>query len=88
MGNYIVIEMNGSVKCSINNNTMENLRAYKPKGCPFENYSMFDLLKDWIQMYWWQITERKISLLDFIKKIKGDGKVKLYRETMEMLLLE
>ena len=87
MENYIVIGIDGAVKCSINNNIMEHLKAYKPKGCPFENYSMFDLLKDWIQMYSWQMTERKISLIDFIGKIKGDGKVELYRETMGMLLL-
>lgn len=85
MENYIIIGIDGIVKCSISNNALENLKAYRPKGCPFENYSMLDLLKDWIQMYSWQLIG-KFSLVDFLMKIKGDGKVELYRETMKTLL--
>lgn len=85
MENYIDIGVDGTAKCSINNNVLESLKAYKPKGCPFENYTMFDLLKDWIGMYSWQLIG-KFSLIDFLLKIKGDGKVELYRETMITLL--
>lgn len=85
MENYIIIKTDGTVKCSIDNNILKNLKAHKPKGCPFENYSMFDLLIDWVKMYSWQLLG-KFSLLDFIRKIEGDGKVNLYREDMEVLL--
>ena len=50
---------------------------------------MLDLLKDWVNMYSWQIVQRnkQISLVDFIKNINGDGKVLLYGQTMIDLLV-
>ena len=89
MKNYLVIGHNGKIHVSIEQKAMENLKSYRPNGCPFENYSMLDLLKDWVNMYSWQIVQRnkQISLVDFIKNINGDGKVLLYGQTMIDLLV-
>ena len=89
MKNYLVIGHNGKIHVSIEQKAMENLKSYRPNGCPFENYSMFDLLKDWVNLYSWQIVQRnkQISLVDFIKNINGDGKVLLYGQTMIDLLV-
>ena len=88
MKNYLVISRNGKIYISITQKAMENLKSFRPKGCPFENYSMFDLLKDWINMYSWQIVQmnKQIALIDFIKNINGDGKVLLYGQTIIDLL--
>lgn len=89
MKNYLVIGHNGKINVSITQKAMENLRSFRPKGCPFENYSMLDLLKDWVNMYSWQIEQfnKEIALADFIKNINGDGKVLLYGQTMIDLLV-
>ena len=89
MENYIVVDFRGGTKVSITQKAMENLRSFRPKDCPFENYSMLDLLKDWVNMYSWQIVQRnkQILLADFIKNINGDGKVLLYGQTMIDLLV-
>lgn len=86
MNNYITKQANGNIFVSITTQAMENLRAYRPKGCPFKDYTMLDLLKDWINMYSWQITQRNISLVDFIKNINGDGKISVYGDSMIELL--
>ena len=67
---------------------MINLKSCRPEGSPFADYSMFDLLKDWINMYSWQIVQmnKQIALADFVKNINGDGKVLLYGQTMIDLL--
>lgn len=89
MKNYIIVDFRGNIKVSITQKAMENLKTFKPKGCPFEDYSMLDLLKDWVNMYSWQIVNRnkQIPLVDFIKSINGDGKVLLYGESMINLLV-
>ena len=89
MKNYIIVDFRGNTKISITQKAMENLKTFKPKGCPFEDYSMLDLLKDWVNMYSWQIANRnkQIPLVDFIKSINGDGKVLLYGESMINLLV-
>ena len=88
MKNYIVVDFRGNTKVSITQKAMENLKTFKPKGCPFEDSSMLDLLKDWVNMYSWQIVQmnKQIALADFVKNINGDGKVLLYGQTMIDLL--
>ena len=88
MKNYLVISRNGKIYISITQKAMENWKSFRPKGCPFENYSMLDLLKDWVNMYSWQIVQmnKQIALVDFIKNINGDGKVLLYGQTIIDLL--
>lgn len=58
-GNYIMVDFNGTTHVSILTKTKEFLEKVKPKGCPFYDYSMFNLLNDWIQMYSWQMERNK-----------------------------
>lgn len=60
MSNYITKQTNGNISVSITTQAMENLRSYRQKGCPLKDYTMLDLLKDWISMYSWQITQRMV----------------------------
>ena len=89
MENFIIVDFRGNTKVSITQKSVDNLKKFKPNGCLFENYSMLDLLKDWVNMYSWQIVQRnkQISLVDFIKNINGDRKVLLYGQTMIDLLV-
>jgi hypothetical protein len=65
-----------------------NLRKYKPRGCRFKDYTMLDLLKDWIYMYSYQMERnKKIPLVDFIREIRTDGKW-IYKEDMIDLIRE
>lgn len=88
MINYITKQSNGSVSVSISAQAMNRLEAHRPTGCPFDGYTMLDLLKDWIQMYAWQITQKSISLVDFIKSIRGDEKLAVYGDAMVALLAQ
>lgn len=58
-GNYIIVDFNGTTHVSILTKTKEFLERVKPKGCPFYDYSMFNLLDDWIHMYSWQMERNK-----------------------------
>lgn len=84
--NYIIVEYNGTAHMRILKKTKEFLEAFKPKGCPFYDYSMFDLLQDWIKAYSWQIERnKKMSLADFVRKIRTDGKY-VYKGAMIRIL--
>lgn len=85
-GNYIIVDFNGTAHVSILTKTKEFLERVKPKGCPFCDYSMFNLLSDWIQMYSWQMKKNKrIPLIDFVKEIRTDGK-QIYKDSMINIL--
>lgn len=85
-GNYIIVDFNGTTHVSILTKTKESLERVKPKGCPFYDYSMFNLLNDWIQMYSWQMDRnKKISLAEFVGKIRTDGK-RVYKDSMINIL--
>ena len=74
MVNSIKREMDGTIICSINEDTKETLGRLVPVGCPFKNYSMFDLLVDWVTMYDWIIYGvGEISLVYFIEILKKRG---------------
>ena len=47
----------------------EMLSAFEPKGCPFQNYTLLDLLKDLYGMYSWRI-QQDTSIVDFIEMLK------------------
>lgn len=89
MVNSIKREMNGTIICSINEDIRKKLNRLVPIGCPFKNYSMFDLLLDWITMYDWIIYGMgEISLVDFIEILKKRGydKVLAYGDVMINIL--
>lgn len=84
--NYIIVGFNDVTKINIAKKTKEFLESVKPKGCPFNNYSMFDLLCDWIKMYYWQMERNvKIPLAEFVRKVKTDGKF-IYKESLICIL--
>lgn len=80
--NYIIVDYCGNAHVSIDRRTKKLLEGVKPKGCPFYDYTMFNLLSDWIKMYSWQLQRnKKIPLTDFIRWIRTDGK-EIYKESM------
>lgn len=84
--NYIIVDFNGTTHVSILTKTKEFLEKIQPKGCPFYDYSMFNLLSDWIRMYSWQMERnKKIPLAEFVRKIKTDGK-RIYKDSMINIL--
>ena len=86
MENYIIVGFDDKAKVLMAGKTKEFLESVKPKGCPFNNYSMFDLLWDWIGMYCWQMEHnKKIPLAEFVRKINTDGKF-IYKEPMIYIL--
>lgn len=87
MENYIENKFNG-VKWSISQKAYNNLKNYKPKNCPFDNYSCFDLLQDFICMYAWKIDFEKICLRDFIRLLQFEGyeKAVIYGNSIITLL--
>lgn len=79
---YIIVDLHGKSTVSISTKTKEFLENVKPKGCPFLDYSMFNLLEDWIKMYSWQMERnKKIPLIEFIRQIVTDGKY-IYKDAM------
>ena len=85
-GNYIIVGLDGTAHICISMKTKNTLETLEPQGCPWFDYSLFDLLKDWIGMYSWQIERnKKIPLSDFVKQIRTDGK-EIYKNAMIALL--
>lgn len=66
----------------------KRLKMYVPRGCPFKNYTLLDLLRDLIRMYSWILDmNRKYSISDFIKKIQDrDIHAKVYGNAIIKLL--
>jgi hypothetical protein len=50
------------------------LNEYMPKGCPFKNYTLYDLLTDMIYSYSWKI-KGKITITEFIKLLQDEGNI-------------
>lgn len=74
MENYIYRKRNNSVKVSVLRKTAEVLMQYIPKGCPFSDYSLWDLLKNLVWENDWQIEYNKyINIVDFIRMLQADN---------------
>lgn len=72
--NTIEHNINGSVRISISMATVENLSQYTPKGCPFDNYTLWDLLRDFVQAYSWKITRgTTMRIKTFIERLQREG---------------
>ena len=51
------------------------LMSYYPVKCPYNNYTCYDLVKDYIYMYSWILTENT-TLIDFLQLlINGDKSI-------------
>ena len=72
--NTISRKNSGSLSITISKQTAERLDSYTPKGCPHSDYTLLDLLKDFIQAYSWKITRgQTISLSDFIRLLQAEN---------------
>ena len=84
--NYIVVTSGGTVRATLTSRVEEILTEFKPKGCPFGNYSMLNLLQDWLGMYAWQLPKNKpMSIVKCIERLDVDGK-SIYKESMIRLI--
>lgn len=64
----------------------EMLNTFEPKGCPFQNYTLLDLLKDLYEMYSWRI-QQDMSVMDFIEMLKEfSNKAQAYGDEMILIL--
>ena len=72
--NTISRKINGSLSVTISKQAAERLDSYKPKGCPHSDYTLLDLLRDFIQAYSWKIDRgHTISLSDFILLLQTEN---------------
>ena len=72
--NTISRKISGSLAVTISKQAAERLDSYKPKGCPHSDYTLLDLLKDFIQAYSWKIDRgHTISLSDFIRQLQAEN---------------
>lgn len=84
--NYIVVTSGGTVRATLTSGVKEILTEFKPKGCPFGNYSMLNLLQDWLGMYSWQLLKNKpMSLVECVERLDTDG-TSIYKESMIRLI--
>ena len=67
MTNYIKANYNGS-QLILTERTARLLNQYEPKGCPFPNYTLLDLLKDLVNMYSWKIST-DTTATDFVEML-------------------
>lgn len=87
--NTITRRING-IDTSISNKAAERLSEYVPRGCPFNGYTLLDLLKDLVCMYgcrleWYQT----ITITEFIQYLMGiDVHAKVYGEAIIQIIEE
>ena len=48
--NTISRKISGDLKVSLSQQAAERLNSYTPKGCPHSDYTLLDLLSDFIQL--------------------------------------
>lgn len=64
----------GKCKIKMSKKSAQELKKLVPRGCPFPNYSLFDLLNDFIESYYWKICGcGEVSLSDFIRKLQSEN---------------
>ena len=84
--NYIVVTSDGTVRATLTSRVKEVLTEFRPKGCPFGNYSMLNLLQDWLGMYSWQLPKNKpMSLVECVERLDTDG-TSIYKESIIRLI--
>lgn len=89
--NTITRKISGDLKVSLSQQAAERLNSYTPKGCPHSDYTLLDLLRDFIQAYDWKITRGvSMSLSDFIRLLQTENYVHaiVYGETMIRIIEE
>ena len=89
--NTISRKISGNLTVTISKQAVERLDSYKPKGCPHSDYTLLDLLSDFIQAYDWKITRgQTISLSDFIRllQVENYAHAVVYGEAMMRIIEE
>ena len=72
--NTISRKISGSLSVTISQQAAERLNSYTPKGCPHSDYTLLNLLRDFIQAYDWKITRGEtMSLSDFIRFLQSEN---------------
>ena len=69
-----------TINYSISTAAYEVMNSSRPLGCPFPNYTYFDLLKDLINMYDWKLSFNKGYTLSEFLTICNDAKADIYRD--------
>lgn len=88
MSNYIDIFFAHKAVLHLTENAKNNLKLYSPAGCPFEGYSMLDLLIDLIEAYSWKMNAgRKYSIKEFLE-LTNDIKAVTYKSGFIALIEE
>lgn len=74
--NTISRKISGDLKVSLSQQAAERLNSYTPKRCPHSDYTLLNLLRDFIQAYDWKITRGEtMSLSDFIRLLQTENYV-------------
>ena len=87
--NTITRRING-IDASISNKAAERLSEYVPRGYPFEDYSLLDLLKDLVRMYGYRLEwYQTMTMTEFIRYLMSiDAHAKVYGEAMIQIIEE
>lgn len=87
MTNYIINNYE-KTQLQLNPATVDRLKKYAPAGCPFNNYSMLDLLIDLIKMYSWKMDRgRKYNITHFLE-LTNDVHAVTYKNAFIELIKE
>ena len=89
--NTISRKISGSLSVTISKQAAERLDSCTPKGCPHSDYTLLDLLRDFIQAYSWKIDRgHTISLSDFIRLLQAENYAQaiVYGEDMMRIIEE
>ena len=74
MNNYIINNYEVT-KLVLTEKSLSKLKALRPTGCPYANYSLFDLLQDFMAEYCWKVLGKN-SIKEFIEKLQWEGYTK------------
>lgn len=79
-----------SIDASISNKVAERLSEYVPRGCPFKDYTLLDLLKDLVRMYGYHLEwHQTMTMTEFIRYLMGINiHAKVYGEAIIQLIEE
>ena len=87
MNNYIITDITGG-RLVLAPEAAENLKNFKPAGCPFLNYTMLDLLMDLIKAYSWKLENNKKYSITHFLELTNDIKAVTYKAGFKALLKE
>lgn len=85
MNNYINVSYT-KIHLELTPGTVETLSKYTPAGCPFDNYTMLDLLNDLVKNHAWTLENgRKYDIITFLK-LSNNIKARVYLKGFESLI--